>query len=68
MKQDGTEPDHDIATGNVALAEKSAKEGDGPKALQYLKAAGKWAQEAATKIGVEVAAAAITKAIGVDKP
>jgi hypothetical protein len=52
----------------TAMAEKAATEGDGPKALQYLKAAGKWAQEAATKIGVEVAAAAIKSAMGVGKP
>jgi uncharacterized protein YjbI with pentapeptide repeats len=68
MKQEGTDPEHDIATGNVALAEKSAKEGDGPKALQHLKSAGKWALDTATKIGVDVAAKALTKAIGVYKP
>jgi uncharacterized protein YjbI with pentapeptide repeats len=67
-KQEGTDPEHDIATGNVALAEKAAKEGDGPKALQHLKAAGKWALDAAAKIGVEVAGTALKKAIGVDKP
>ena len=57
-----------MAIGNVAMAEKAAKEGDGPKALEYLKAAGKWALDTATKIGSSVASAAITKAIGVGKP
>ena len=43
MKQEATEPEHDVATGNVAMAEKAAKAEDGPKVLEYLKAAGQWA-------------------------
>ena len=68
MKQEATEPEHDVATGNVAMAEKAAKAEDGPKVLEYLKAAGQWALDTATKVGVGVAEAALTKAIGVDKP
>ena len=68
MQQEATEPEHDEATANVSKAAKAAKEGNGPKALEYLKAAGKWALDTATKVGVGVAEAALTKAIGVDKP
>ena len=55
MQQEATEPEHDVAIGNVSMAEKAAKEGNGPKALEYLKAAGKWALDTATKVGVSVA-------------
>ena len=65
MKQEATEPEHDVAIGDIAKAEKAAKEGDGPKVLEYLKAAGKWALDIAIKVGSSVASAAITKAIGV---
>jgi len=50
------------------MAAKAAKEGNGPKALEYLKAAGKWAMDTATKVGVSVASDALTKAIGMEKP
>ena len=67
MKKEATEPEHDVATANVSMAEKAAKEGNGPKALEYLKAAGKWALDTATKLGIDVASDALTKAIGVGK-
>jgi hypothetical protein len=41
-----------------------AKEGNGPKALEYLKMAGKWALDKASKIGLSVAAAALKAALG----
>jgi hypothetical protein len=68
LQQEATEPEHDLAIGNVSMAAKAAKEGNGPKALEYLKAAGKWALDTATKVGVSVASNALTKAIGVGKP
>jgi len=68
LQQEATEPDHDVAIGNVSMAAKAAKEGNGPKALQYLKAAGRWALDTATKLAVSVASDALTKAIGVAKP
>ena len=63
LRKEATEPEHDVALGAVAAAQKAAKEDNGPKALEYLSAAGKWALEIATKIGVPVAIAALTKAI-----
>ena len=68
LQREATEPEHDVAIGNVSMAAKAAKEGNGPKALEYLKAAGKWALDTATKLGVDVESDAITKAIGVGKP
>ena len=38
-----TEPEHQVAIGNIEAARQSAENGDGPKTLSYLKAAGKWA-------------------------
>jgi hypothetical protein len=52
--------EHHAAIGAVASAEIEARKGDGPKALEYLSRAGKWALDVATQIGVRVAAAAIT--------
>lgn len=49
----------------ISVAEKEIEDGNGPKALRSLKKAGKWALETATKIGTEVAAAAIKKSLGV---
>jgi hypothetical protein len=68
MQQEATEPEHDLAIGNVSMAAKAAKEGDGPKALEYLKAAGKWAQEIAIKVTSRVVEEAFAKVIGVGKP
>jgi len=53
-----------MAIDNIDAAEKAAQEGDGSAALRFLKAAGKWAFEAATEIGTEVAAAAIKSSLG----
>ncbi len=68
MKKDATEPEHDVAIGNVSMAEKAAKEGNGPKALEYLKAAGKWALDIWKEIGVSVASDTLKKVIGLDRP
>ena len=65
MKGEGTEAEHDAATGEVAKAEAAAKSGDGSGMLQHLKAAGKWAYGIAEKIGVAIAAKAIGKALGI---
>lgn len=64
MKTEATSPEHDAAVGAVAAAETAAKKGDGPTAMQYLKAAGKWALDTATKIGTTVASAAIKASLG----
>ena len=68
MQEDATDTEHLEATVSVAKAAETAKQGNGPKAMEYLKAAGKWALDTATKIGTDVASDALTKAIGVGKP
>ncbi|KAF5428813.1 Leucine-rich repeat (LRR) protein [Candidatus Methanophagaceae archaeon] len=64
LKEEATEPGHDMSIGAIASAESSAKEGNGPKALEYLKKAGTWAFDKATKISVPVATAALKAALG----
>lgn len=61
MKKEAIEPEQDIAVSEIAKAEQAAKSGDGPKALQHLKSAGKWAFDVATKIGTSLAVEAIKK-------
>ena len=65
MKNRGDDAEHDQSIGEVGAAELAAKKGDGSGALTHLKAAGKWALDTATDIGVKVAVEAITKAMGV---
>ncbi len=60
-------PEHYAAIGAVASAEIAATEGDASKvshALSALGEAGKWALGVAMDIGVEVAAGALTKSMG----
>ncbi len=64
LKKEAAEAEHDAAIGEIASAEVAAKEGDGPKAMEHLAKAGKWAFDIATKIGVAVAAAALKSALG----
>ncbi|MBX3419167.1 MAG: hypothetical protein KF851_16295 [Pirellulaceae bacterium] len=64
MKERASEPEHQIAIGNVEAARQCAENGDGAKALEYLKAAGKWTLNVARDIGVGVAAAAISLTFG----
>jgi hypothetical protein len=64
MKEASDDPDHGIAVGDVAKAEKAAKAGDANTAFGHLKSAGKWAWDVANKVGVSVAAKAIEGAIG----
>lgn len=64
MRQEASSAEHDVSIGQVAMAEKAAKEGNGPSALEHLKSAGKWAFDVATKIGVGVATVAVKSALG----
>lgn len=64
MQRDAVEPSHQLAAGAVAAAEQSARQGNGPKVIKYLKSGGKWALSVAEKIGVGVATAAIKGALG----
>ena len=62
MRGEATSAEHDVVIGAVASAQAAAQEGDGPTALSHLKTAGKWGLDVATKIGVNVASAAIKSA------
>lgn len=64
MRAEAEKAEHDVALGAVASAEAAAENGDGPGALSHLKTAGHWALDVATKIGVNVATAAIKSATG----
>ena len=64
MKQLATEPEHDIAVGQIAAAETAVKKGETSTLLGHLKSAGKWAFDVATKIGVNVASEAIKRSMG----
>lgn len=65
MKQQATEAEHDIAVSDVAKAEQAAKSKDPSKIAEYLKSAGSWTLDIASKIGVPVAIEAIKLAAGV---
>jgi hypothetical protein len=64
MEREAAEPGHRLAAGAVAAAEQSAREKDGPKVMEYLKAAGKWAWSIAEKIGADLAKEALKGALG----
>ena len=64
MKERAIEPEHDVAVAEVAQAEVAAGEGDGPRALEHLARAGRWALDAATAVGTTVAAAAVKVSLG----
>jgi hypothetical protein len=64
MREEASTAETDIAVGAVANAEVSAREGNGPKTMEYLKLAGKTALSWAEKIGTGVAVAAIKAALG----
>lgn len=67
MKQEGTLPEHDIALGAVAAAERATREGDTASAASHLKSAGRWCLDIAGKIGVSVASEAIKSALSIGK-
>jgi hypothetical protein len=64
MERDAVEPEQKLAVGAVAAAEQSARQNDGPKAIGYLKTAGKWALGIAEKIGVDLATDALKATLG----
>jgi hypothetical protein len=64
MLKESTRPEHYAEVGAVASAEIEAKNGHGPQVLQYLSKGGKWAIDIASKIGVEMAVAALKSASG----
>lgn len=58
------EPEHYRAIAEVSEAEDASQANDGPKALEHLKKAGKWAFSVAENIGTTIAAEALKKAMG----
>jgi len=63
MRRDGTTLEHDVALSEVAKAEQAARDKQPRSAVQYLKAAGEWALDVATKLGTSVAAEALKQAM-----
>jgi hypothetical protein len=64
MDRDAAAPGEKLAVGAVAAAEECARRKDGPKVVEYLKTAGRWALGVAEKIGVSVASEAIKGSLG----
>lgn len=62
-RQQASEPEDDIAVGEVAAAEAAARKGDAEGVLQHLANAGQWALDVAIKIGVSAAEHAIKQAL-----
>jgi hypothetical protein len=63
LKEESETEEQFEATKNIAAAETAAKAGNGPKVIEYLKKAGSWAFDTATKIGTSVAAEVIKKSM-----
>ena len=64
MRQAAQEPEHDIATGEIAAAETAARKGDTNAVMLHLKSAGKFALDVATKTCVNVATEWLKKSAG----
>jgi hypothetical protein len=65
LKEQAESPEELEQVVSVSRAKAAAESGDGPKALQYLAATGRWVLSVAEKIGVGVATAALRTALGV---
>lgn len=65
MKKEATAKEHDIAVSEIARAEEAAQNKDTTKVAEYLKSAGKWALDVATKIGVPLAIGALKLSMGI---
>ena len=64
LLEQATDPEHKIAIGHVEAAADAAEAGDGPKALEYLKSAGRWTFDTAAKVGIGVAIAGAKTYLG----
>jgi hypothetical protein len=64
MLTESKTPEQDASVAAVAQAEDAAKKGNAQGVLSYLKTAGKWAGDVATKIGSAIAQKAIEKSMG----
>lgn len=64
LRERPSSPENDLALAEVSRASIAAKEGDQEGVVSHLRAAGKWAWEAANNIGAAIAATVIAKALG----
>jgi hypothetical protein len=64
LSAQAVEPEHHIAVGNVGAAEAAARKGDAGTTAEYLKKAGTWAFDVATKVGVNLASGALKHTLG----
>lgn len=64
LKKEAAEPEHYRALAEIGEAESAAKAGQGPKAIEHLKKAGKWVFGVAEKIGIGVATAYAKSKLG----
>jgi hypothetical protein len=67
MSDQAKETDHYIAMGEVAKAEKAAKDNDLSKVFEYLKYAGEWALDVATQISIPVTIDVIKQAMVINQ-
>jgi hypothetical protein len=67
LKDRSTEPEHHVSMEEVALAEDSAKKGDGAKTLEHLAKVGKWGLDIAKEIGTKIVAEMIIQAMGLQR-
>ncbi len=65
MKESTEKIEQIISVGEIAKAEQAAKSKDATKVAEYLKSAGKWALDIASKIGVPIAIEALKRAMGI---
>jgi len=66
MRKEAVDPEHDNSVAAIGGAEKSARAGDTTNVVKYLGLAGKWALDAATKLGTDVAVEAIKQSMGLE--
>ncbi len=64
MKKEAKTIEQDEAVLEIRKAENAAKDGKGPKAIEHIKNAGKWAFDKAQEIGTDIAAEVIKKSMG----
>jgi len=67
MRPRAQAPEEHATIGHLGSAETAARKGDGPRTLEYLSKAGKWAWDVAAEIGTDLAATAIGKAMGLSR-
>lgn len=64
MKKEAIDPEHDIVISDIAKAEQAARAKDSSKVAEYLKSAGQWALDFASKVGAALVAEALKHSMG----